>query len=353
MSEGLKITLILMCIIFLSQLCWTQEAEDLQNHYTSQYRLCQDACLMHGENYYWCNTKKGWDYCSLKNNTDYKGNECKDDHPCDLHGKKYYWCYTKTGSWGYCGKVAPKIVKHKHLHKGSYLHECTGECSRDESESYHMCYTDEGWDYCSPSPDVTYKNEPCRSDHHCHTHGLKYSWCWTDSGWDYCGIIEDLGICSTATQQKRESGHIDEICLLDHFNRKMTKLKQKVHREAITNGRKYIKEMAHITAQWNNSYLHEDSKSNVLITKNLHLDLQGLVLGDNLPYYGLQIKLNMRRPKVISTTLAQVFLPQTVIPERHVHRAMTKSFCNRAMVFVTLSTSSSSEENCIPSKDID
>ncbi|KAK2865542.1 hypothetical protein Q7C36_001598 [Tachysurus vachellii] len=261
MSEGLKITLILMCIIFLSQLCWTQEAEDLQNHYTSQYRLCQDACRKRGEKYYWCNTKKGWDYCSLKNNTDYKGNECKDDHPCDLHGKKYYWCYKKTGSWGYCGKVAPKIEKHKHLHKGSYLHECTGECSRDESESYYMCYTDKGWDFCSPTPDVTYKGELCQSGHPCDTYGLDYSWCRTVSGSDYCGIVENIA----------NSGHIYEILLLEH-NGNMTKLKPKWDPEVIAEGR-LSNEISQIIAHWSNSYLHDDSESNVITTNNLRLDL--------------------------------------------------------------------------------
>ncbi|GAA6111546.1 uncharacterized protein LOC113635554 [Tachysurus ichikawai] len=342
MNEGIKITLILMSIIFLSQLCWTQEDEDFQNQYTAQYRqLCNDPCLGRGKKYYWCNTEKGWDYCSLKKNTDYKGNECKDDHPCDLHGEDYYWCYTKTGSWGYCGKVESKIVKHKHLYKGSYLHECKSKCSYDKSKSYYRCFTDEGWDYCSPSPDVTYKNEPCRSDHPCDTHGYDYSWCWKDSGWNYCGIIEDIGICATGTRRKRESVHIDEICLLDHFNRKMTKLKQKWDPERIANGRKYIKEMSHIISHWNNSYLHEDSKSNVITTKNLRLDLQGLVLRDNLTYYGLQIEMNMHREEHKSSIFAEVFLPQTVIPEKHVHRAIIESFCNRAKVFVTLSTSCS------------
>ncbi|XP_026990851.2 uncharacterized protein LOC113635554 [Tachysurus fulvidraco] len=357
MSEGIKNSLILMSIIFLSQLYWTQEDEDFQNHYTSNYRqLCYDACRKRGKNYYWCNTEKGWDYCSLKENIDYKGNECEDAHPCDLHGKDYYWCYTKTGSWGYCGKMEPKKVKHKHLYKGSYyLRECKSKCSNDNSESYYRCYTDEGWDYCSPSPDVTYKNEPCRSDHPCATHDYGYSWCKTDSGWDYCGIFEDIGICATVTRQKRESVHIGEICFLDHFNRKMTKLKPKWDPEAIADGRKYIKEMSHIIAKWNNSYLQEDSKSNVIITNNLRLDLQGLVLRDNLPYYGLQIEMKTHRDEHKSSTVAEVFLPQNVIPERHVQMAIIESFCNRARVFVTLSTSSGSEDNCvlIPSEDVD
>ncbi|XP_060748341.1 uncharacterized protein LOC132861019 [Tachysurus vachellii] len=350
MGEGLKIILILMSIAFLSQLCWTQEDEDFQNHYTAQYRqLCQDACHMSSLNHYWCNTNKGWDYCSLKENTDYKGNECEDDYPCDLHGKGFYWCYTKAGSWGYCGKVEPKKDKNKQIFKGShYLLECKDECSYDKSKSYYKCYTDKGWDYCSPAPDVTYKGELCRADQLCDTHGLEYSWCRTVSGWDYCGIVEDLRICGT------NSDYINETCFIDH-NGNMTKLKPKWDPEAIAEGRKWSNEISQINAQWSNSYLHEDSKSNVITTKNLHLDLQGLVLRDNLPYYGLQIEMNMHRPQGISTTLAQVFLPQTVIPERHVHRAIIESFCNRAMVFVTLSTSSSSEDNCvlIPSEDID
>ncbi|KAK2865544.1 hypothetical protein Q7C36_001600 [Tachysurus vachellii] len=300
-----KITLILMSIIFLSELCWTQEEEDFLNHFTAQYRqLCSNDCHKHGQNYYWCNTKKGWDYCSLKNNTDYKGYECKDDHPCGLNGKKYYWCYTKSGSWGYCGTVEPKKVKNKQILKGShYLHECKRECSK-KSKSYYWCYTDDGWDYCSPAPDVTYKNEPCRSDHPCDTHDYDYSWCWTDSGWDYCGIIEDLGICDTVISSKRESGHINETCFLEE-NGMMIKMKPKLDPEAIAEGRKWSNEMSQIIAHWNNSYLQVDSKSNVLTTKNLRLDLQGLVIRDYMYYYGLQIEMNMHRPQGISTTLSQ------------------------------------------------
>ncbi|XP_027013716.2 uncharacterized protein LOC113649938 [Tachysurus fulvidraco] len=342
MGKGLKFTLILMSIIFLSQLCWTQEDEEFYNHYTSQYRqLCQDACLMHGENYYWCNTYQGWDYCSLKENNDYKGNECEDDHPCDLHCTDYYWCYTKTGGWDYCGKVTPKKEKSKQIFKGShYLHDCMDECSYDMSKSYYRCYTDKGWDFCSPTPDVTYKGELCQSGHPCNTYGRDYSWCRTVSGSDYCGIVEDITICDT------NSGHINETCFIEE-NRMMIKLKPELDPEAIAEGRKWSKEISQIIAHWNNSYLHDDSKSNVITTNNLRLDLQGLVLRDNLSYYGLQIEMNMHRDEHKSSIVAEVFLPQKVIPERHVHRAIIESFCNRARVFVTFSTSSGSEDNCV------
>ncbi|KAK2865543.1 hypothetical protein Q7C36_001599 [Tachysurus vachellii] len=353
MKEGLKITLILMSIAFLCQLCWTQEDEDFQNHYTAQYRqLCQDACRIGFWKYYWCNTNKGWDYCSLKENTDYKGNECKDDHPCDLHCQDYYWCYTKTGSWDYCGKVTPKKEKSKQIFKGShYLRECKDECSYDYSKSYYWCYMDDDWDYCSPTPDVTYKGELCRSNHPCDTYGHDYSWCRTDTGWDYCGIVEDIGICDAVISSKRESGNINETCFLDH-NGMMIKMKWDP--EAIAEGRKWSNEISQIIAQWNNSYLHKDSESNVITTDNLCLDLQGLVLRDNLPYYALQIEMNMHREEHKSSIVAEVFLPLNVIPERHFHRAIIESFCNRARVFVTLSTSSSSEDDCvlIPPEDV-
>ncbi|KAG7313865.1 hypothetical protein KOW79_022361 [Hemibagrus wyckioides] len=202
MGKGQKITLVLISVIFLGQLCWTQGGNTILNHYTSTYGLlCYDACHLHKKEFYWCNTKKGWDYCSLNSNTDYKGFQCKDDHPCDLHDKEYYWCYNQAGDSNYCGIVALRTVLYR---SSTYQSECRDECSYDESRLYYWCNTAKGWDYCSPSPDVTYKNEPCRADHGCNTHGYDYSWCWTASSWDYCGFTETSGIYGTPGRQKRQ-----------------------------------------------------------------------------------------------------------------------------------------------------
>ncbi|KAK3523002.1 hypothetical protein QTP86_010510 [Hemibagrus guttatus] len=276
MGEGQKIAPVLISIIFLCQLCWTQDEGDFQYHYTSNYGLlCYDTCHQNGKSYYWCNTKKGWDYCSVKQNTDYKGKECKIEHPCDLYGKYYYWCYNKAGKWGYCGNVQPRKVNNKDLYKSStFQMECKDKCSYDNSTLHYGCNTNKGWDYCSPSPDVTYKNELCRFDHSCKSHGYKYTWCWTDSGWGYCGIIEKSEICDSVAVPKRESDTY-EICLRDNFNGKITKLKQEYDPKAIAEGRKWSNEISQIISNWNNEYLDNHSKSNVITTTNLHLDLQG------------------------------------------------------------------------------
>ncbi|KAK9978562.1 hypothetical protein ABG768_020307 [Culter alburnus] len=67
---------------------------------------------------------------------------------------------------------------------------CLDECQYYEKKDYYWCHTADGWDYCSPELDVTYRDKPCRSDHFCDTHGENYNWCWTsESDYDYCGPI--------------------------------------------------------------------------------------------------------------------------------------------------------------------
>ncbi|KAG7313864.1 hypothetical protein KOW79_022360 [Hemibagrus wyckioides] len=346
MTEGQKIAPILISIIFLSQLCWTQQ-EDFQYHYSSKYGLlCYDGCHQNGKSYYWCKTRKGWDYCSVRQNTDYKGNECKREHPCDLHDEDYRWCYTTNGEWGYCGSVEPKKVNNKHLYKSSTFQiECKDRCSYDNSEELYGCNTHKGWDYCSPSPDVTYKNKPCRFDHSCSSHGYKYTWCWTDTDWGYCGIIEKSEICDSVTLSKRVSDHIEEICLRDDFNEKMTMLMLEWDPKAITEGRKWSNEMSQIISQWDNEYLDSERKSNVITTTNLQLGLQGLVQRNNVQYTVLQIQRKMQDPHRISPTVAEVYLPKDVIPEKHVHQAIIESFCNRAKIYVKVSSDSGYQTN--------
>lgn len=41
--------------------------------------LCYDQCVKREEDYYWCNMRKGWDYCFLRVNVDYKNKFCKED----------------------------------------------------------------------------------------------------------------------------------------------------------------------------------------------------------------------------------------------------------------------------------
>lgn len=75
------------------------------SHRTSNYHsACLGGCTTEGQDYFWCETLSGWDYCSPLPDATYKNVQCRADHPCDLHGKSYYWCYTDD-SWDYCGPV--------------------------------------------------------------------------------------------------------------------------------------------------------------------------------------------------------------------------------------------------------
>ncbi|KAK3507229.1 hypothetical protein QTP70_011552 [Hemibagrus guttatus] len=333
---GQKITLVFISVIFLGQLFLTQGEDTILKHYTSTYGLlCYDNCRLYENDYYWCNTKKGWDYCSLNPNIDYKGYECKDDHPCDLHGEDYHWCYNKVGHSSYCGKVEPRTVLYK---SSTYQSECIDECSYDESRLYYWCNTDKGWDYCSPAKDVTYQDVPCRSDHWCDTHGYDYSWCWTDSSWGYCSLIETSGIYETIGRQKRQANDIVEICRkTDPANNKVTTITaQKV--KTIADGRNWKNEIEQIISKYNNSYLRDQAKSNILKTDSLRIDIQGRLKRNNQYYYNLQIQVNMPRQKGGSTTVAQVLIPQNEdIPDRYVRRAFNESFTRRAKVSVDVS----------------
>ncbi|XP_060720636.1 uncharacterized protein LOC132841984 [Tachysurus vachellii] len=336
MGEGQKITQIFMCIILLGQFCWTQKSnKDLNYRTSTDHHLCYDDCQLYENDYYWCNTKKGWDYCSLTPNTDYKGNECRDDHPCGLHGKDYYWCNTKSGEVHYCGKVEPRTALYI---SSTYHSECRDECSYDESESYYWCNTDNGWDYCSPSPDVTYKNESCRSNHSCGTYGYDYSWCWTDSGWDYCGIIETGRNYRTIGRWKRQPNNIVEICTeTDLGNRKVTKITAEPNPGAIADGSNWRNEIINIISTWTNGFLRNQAGT-LTTTRNLRIDNQGLVNRNNLHYYNLQIQVNIPRQNVRSTTVAQVLMPVNEdVPARYIRKAFTESFRRRARVFVDVS----------------
>jgi len=80
----------------------------------SDYSLpCQDECLQRGSDYTWCETARGWDYCSLSPEIDTKGSVCSTactHAQINLQNnvyeeEDYTWCNVVGGSWGYCGIV--------------------------------------------------------------------------------------------------------------------------------------------------------------------------------------------------------------------------------------------------------
>ncbi|TSN95699.1 hypothetical protein Baya_9813 [Bagarius yarrelli] len=216
-----------------------------------------------------------------------------------------------------------------------YLVLCSDAC-RLHNNKYFWCSTDKGWDYCSPSHDVTYRNELCRSDHWCHTHGYSYSWCWTESSWDYCGLTE---LYNPSKRQKRQPNNIIEICSVnDPSNKKVTSITAEPNDKAIRGEKTWKTEINKIISQWNNSYLGNQARSELTTTKKLRIDLQQLVKRKNKYYYNLQIQLNTVRKRNKSTTLAQVLTPQGEdVPERYIRRAFIESFNHQARVFVDVS----------------
>ncbi|XP_069478074.1 uncharacterized protein [Ambystoma mexicanum] len=79
---------------------------------------------------------------------------------------------------------------------------CQG-CSHGKGTDYYWCYTREGWDYCSPSPNRDYYGKQCKADHPCGYHGKSYCWCYTvDGSWGYCGLVRPK-VVSYITSKKR------------------------------------------------------------------------------------------------------------------------------------------------------
>ncbi|CAI5652716.1 uncharacterized protein LOC109203547 isoform X1 [Oreochromis niloticus] len=311
--------------------------EDL-NHYTLTYGMpCYDSCEMHSENYYWCHSTKGWNYCSPRKNVDYKGNACRQDHPCDTHGKDYHWCNLDKGGWDKCGRVEPKAV----IHDTIYRKHCTDDCQY--SNYYFWCHIHNSWSYCSPTPDVTYKGVPCRSDHNCGDHGYSYNWCYTtdNNDWDYCGVISP-GECRYSVQprtkrQPKEPNQTnlpEVICTqedIDNNRRRVTTFRAVENHPDIAESHNYLAEALGLINEWDGRGLGQQARSNLVNSSNLHIDLQGLFNRNNQQYYNLQVQVNSPRGSGESTTLAHIEVPEGT-PLGYMRLALRESLQNRVRV---------------------
>ncbi len=312
-----------------------QVMED-KNHYGSKTgALCYDRCDQINGVYH-CNTAEGWDYCSPSENVDYWNKNCNENNPCGKQGKDYYWCWLKEGSWGYCGLVEPKML----LHRSKYHYVCTDNCQYYESGDYYWCHTAQSWGYCSPDVNVTYKDKPCRSDHHCGLHGSGYNWCWTsESEYDYCGPIESAE-CTYVTSHHRNRRAPEDrilICIRENKDKKIkTTFTAEPATNSITENHSWRNEASNLISRWNNGYLVDQARSNLITSENLRIDMQGLINRNNQRYYNLQIQVNMNRRPGQSTTVSQIIIPSGV-PDRYIRRAFWESFRRRARVFVDVS----------------
>lgn len=310
--------------------------EDL-NHYTSTYGMpCYDSCETHSENYYWCHSTKGWDYCSPSKNVDYKGNTCRQNHPCDTHGEDYHWCYLDKGGWDKCGRVEPKAV----IHDTKYRKHCTDDCQYSD---YFWCHTRDGWDHCSPTPDVTYRGVPCRSDHNCGDHDEGYNWCYTtdNNDWDYCGVISP-GECrySVPRRTKRKPKKPNQtnppqvICTqedIDNNRRRVTTFVATENNRTIADSQNYREDAFNLIDQWDGLGLAQNSRYTVVSSSNLRIDLQGGFNRNNQWHYNVQLQVNTQRRSGQSTTLAHIEVPNNTPPQYNL-LALRQSLQHRARV---------------------
>ncbi|XP_060939321.1 uncharacterized protein LOC133016026 isoform X2 [Limanda limanda] len=261
-------------------------------YFTSTYGVrCSDRCEQRGYDYYWCHSQEGWDYCSPGENIDYKGNTCSND--CGKYGESYYKCLLWGMSWSQCARVEPRAM----IHYTRYQRQCVDRCQYYESDDYFWCHDGENWEYCSPLPDHTYKNEPCRSNHQCGTHGESYTWCYTTSNndWDYCGVISP-GECvfSQTSRAKRQPNNPRVICTReDNNNRRVTTFREDGNpRNIVPTNRRIRNNALDLINQWDNQGLSDQSRSNLIRSDTLRIDNQGLVNRNNQRCYNLQIQIN-------------------------------------------------------------
>lgn len=311
------------------------------NYITSTYGApCYDQCATRGYKYYWCHTRKGWDYCSPRPNVDYQNNPCEATHPCTKHDNSYYWCNLEKGGSGYCGLQTPKTLFFRSL---TYTKLCGDNCEYYSNKDYYYCYTSEGyWDYCSPWPNVTYRGVPCRDDHSCDLHRKSYYWCYTDNdnSWDYCGLVEGIECQYSHRLRTKRQVRQDLYQCTDSANRwVITFVRNTVAKIATLVKRKLWKEIQSITSMWSNDLL-TDQKGTLVKTNTFRIDMQGMVPRDNQRYYNLQIQMNVRRQKGQSTTYSQVLVPENLegVSTEYVRDAFITSYKETAGITIRVSS---------------
>uniref|UniRef100_A0AAY4AUS3 Uncharacterized protein n=1 Tax=Denticeps clupeoides TaxID=299321 RepID=A0AAY4AUS3_9TELE len=283
---------------------------------------CTSSCHEGSSNYYWCKTRGDWQYCSAYNGYDHQDFRCTSD--CKLDGYAYYWCYNTAGSWGYCGYTRPKEMIY---YSSTYHEECLDDCRYDREVDYYWCTTEQGWDYCSPQQGVTYKDEQCLND--CSENGEKYTWCQTKgASWNFCGSVEPAEcLYVSSTRRKRQSGNSGSQIPIHEFpdgeNRQIVLYAEQDNNNCILNGRRWSNDVDDCVNRWHSWHLVTQARSNLIQTRYLRIDMQGMAGG----FHNFQIQLNCRRNSGQSTTIAQVLIPQNQnIPEEHIRLAFRESF---------------------------
>ncbi|XP_047197687.1 uncharacterized protein LOC118098987 isoform X2 [Hippoglossus stenolepis] len=314
-------------------------------HFTSKYDVqCSDRCEQRGYDYYWCNSLRGWDYCSPGEDIDYKGNPCR--NACGKHGESFYKCLLWEGHWDKCARVEPKAM----IYKTRYHRQCVDSCQYYDSyfTDYFRCHDGHCWEYCSPLQDHTYKNEPCRPDHKCGSYGKSYTWCYTtfDNDWDYCGVIGP-GECvfSQTSRAKRQPNNPRVICTTEEDNtRRVTTFTEEGDSTIAQTNRKLRNEALDLINRWNNQHLSNQSRSELITSSNLRLYNQGLFNRNNQRCYNLQIQLNGQRASGRSTTVAHIIVPDDTSAE-YMRWAFRESLQRQVSVVLEVEEASNSTNN--------
>ena len=322
-------------VVFISLLmaiAYTTQAFEKIAHVTSMFgEVCYDRCGTHGGSYYYCNSRSGWDFCSPSLNVDHHGKACKSDHPCGKHGLMNRWCRSNADSgWGYCGDVERKLTRYT----SRYKKLCLDDCAYDASKDYYYCITNTSghWEYCSPVPDVSYKNKMCNTNHFCGLHGKNYYWCNIGSSWDYCGLVE-RDKCDGKTRWKRADPPVDKLnCIVDQGNNvEVNYLVFGGDHMSTGASRSSIHDAEQVIRAYTDDSLWR-RQGNLISINDWRLDMQGSFNRDDVRYNNLQLQLNENRQGANHrTTYAAVLVPvEGVTPgytgPRRIRHALRKSF---------------------------
>ncbi|XP_039608755.1 uncharacterized protein LOC120528661 [Polypterus senegalus] len=306
------------------------EVKEFLEHLTATYHIpCQNKCDKHGStSYYWCNTRKGWDYCSPKPGLSIYGNKCYYGHPCEYSdkSKKSTECYLENGNWEICGKVHERDLVYV---SSSYKLVCQDECSTYHS-GYYWCHTLKGWDYCSPSPDVTFRKKQCSEDHKCGLNGESYYWCRTETSWNSCGpVVEGECVYTTASNFLLNT---ELICTTGNgLNTRHIRFEMQAATELL-DGTPYLETAINLIARWHNGLLQSQNRTNLIKEGNLSIDLHESVVSE-VHYYNLQIRVNFKSVPKQGTTISEILIPiGKNIPEKYFRRAFSESILRQAPV---------------------
>ncbi len=140
---------------------------------------------------------------------------------------------------------------------------------------------------------------------------------------------------SSGHRNRRVPVHIHTVD--DKGNRIKTIFSAEAAPDHIINGQTWRNDAENLINSWENTYLVDQARSNLIRSGNLRIDMQGIINRNNQIYYNLQIQVNVKRNGGESTTVAQIIIPGG-IPERYVRRAFLESFDCRARVFIDVSS---------------